>query len=37
MNEPIKDIQNRIKEVESLDELFEEIDMELYDEEFERL
>lgn len=34
MNEKlIEDIQNRIREVESLDELFEEIDAEIYEEE----
>ena len=37
MNEQlIIDIQNRIREVDSLDELFEEIDIELYDEEIFR-
>ena len=38
MNEQlIIDIQNRIREVDALDELFNEIDMEIYDEPLEKL
>lgn len=38
MNEQlIIDIQNRIREVDSLDALFNEVDLEIYEEEFERL
>jgi hypothetical protein len=32
----ITDIQNRIREVDALDELFNEVDLEVYNEEIER-
>lgn len=37
MSDLVKNIQTRISEVDSNDELFNEIDIEVYDEEFDRL